>query len=446
MSSLDLGVIGAVLTLGLIALRVPIAFAFLAVGIGCLVTFFAASPTGVWNFGFAFKPTLTLAMDSTFELFQSYNLTAVPMFVALGHVAYRAGITGDIYLAARTWLTRVPGGLAMASIVGCGGFSAISGSSLACAATMGRVAVPEMRKYGYDDRLASGAVAAGGTLGSLIPPSVLFIIFGVFTESSISKLFIAGIVPGLISMAGYWIVIAIWSRLRPHHAPSAVDAYGWRDRARTLAASWPAVAIFVIIIGGIYGGVFSPTEAAAASFVVTAVIALALRRITWRAMLDCVRETLVQTAAIFLIGAAAQIFVSFVALTGVAHTLVDMVQAADPGPTAILLGVVAIYLVLGMFLDPLGILLLTLPFVVPLVERNGYDLIWFGVIVVKLLEMGLMTPPVGLNVFVINSVTSPRIPVGRIFAGVAPFFVSDLVVLAMLVIFPGLSLWLTTAL
>ncbi|MGR3425121.1 MAG: TRAP transporter large permease [Sagittula sp.] len=441
-----IGIIGMTAVLVLIALRTPIAFALGSVALICIFCFFAFPSSGSPRVAGAFLPALSLATTTVFELFHSYDLTAIPMFIALGHVCYRAGITSDIYFVARAWLTRVPGGLAMASVLGCGGFAAISGSSLACAATMGRVAVPEMLRYGYSDRLATGAVAAGGTLGALIPPGIIFILYGIFAEQSISKLFMAGVLPGLISMVGYWIVIGIWTTWRGQDAPAADTVYTLSDRFGALARAWPALLIFAIIIGGIYGGIFTATEAAAVSFAVAIVIALATRRIKVAQIIASLKETASQSAAIFVIAAAAKLFVSFISLTGVAHSLVDLVAAMEPGRIALFSGIVLVYLVLGMFLDPLGILLLTLPFVLPLVEGQGMDLIWFGVIVVKLLEMGLITPPVGLNVFVLNSVTEPKVPIGRIFAGVTPFFVMDLVVLALLLVFPILSLAIPNAL
>lgn len=439
------GIIGLAVALILIALRTPIAFSLGAVALVCIFIYFAFPENGAIQIQRAFKPTLTLATGTVFELFHSYSLSAIPMFVALGHVSYKAGITSDIYYAARAWLTRVPGGLAMASVIGCGGFAAISGSSLACAATMGRVAVPEMQKHGYSDQLATGSVAAGGTLGSLIPPSILFILYGVFAEKSISKLFLAGVVPGLITMLGYWLVIAIWASVRPQDAARSDQTFSLSERMKALIQSWPAFLIFLIIIGGIYGGVFTATEAAAVSFIAITIISFAMKRITVSQYIESIKETAYQTAAIFLIAGSAKIFVTFVSLTGVTSAMVILVQGFDPSPVTLLVGIAIIYLIMGMFLDPLGILLLTLPFVLPLIEQNGYDLIWFGVIVVKLLEIGLITPPVGLNVFVIHSVTKPEVPVGKIFAGVAPFFAMDIIVLGLLLAFPMLSLWLATA-
>lgn len=442
MDPVVIGTVGLSVSVLLILLRVPIAFSLGAAAISCIYLFFAFPSSGGVNLDGAARPALTLVTTTYFGLFHSYDLTAVPLFIALGHVCYRAGITSDIYFAARSWLTRVPGGLAAASILGCGGFSAISGSSVACAATMGRIAVPEMRKYGYSDGLASGSVAAGGTLGALIPPSLLFILYGIFAEQSISKLFLAGVIPGLVSMVGYVVVVAIWATWRPADAPSASETITHRERIVAAIKTWPAFLIFTIIVGGIYGGWFTATEAASVTLAIAVVISLAGRRITLRDLVEAMRETVLQSAAIFLIAGAAKVFVTFVSLTGVANALVAFVQHAQLGPIWLILAIVGVYLLLGMFLDPIGIMLLTLPFTLPLIESQGFNLIWFGVIVIKLLEMGLITPPVGLNVFVLNSVVRPKVPVERMFLGVAPFFAMDLLVLALLLIFPVLSIWL----
>ncbi|WP_339950021.1 TRAP transporter large permease [uncultured Albimonas sp.] len=440
MDPTTLGLLAVAAALVLIFLRTPIAFALGGVGLAGLWLFFSLPPGGGFN-PTGHIPALTKATQAYFTLFHAYDLSAVPLFVAMGHVCYRSGITRDIYDAARAWISWIPGGLAIASVMGCGGFAAISGSSLACAATMGRVAVPEMTRSGYSDRLAAAAVAAGGTLGALIPPSILFILYGVFAEQSVGKLFLAGIGPGLVSMAGYALVIAIWARLRPGDAPAARRPPGGRLEA-TLR-TWPALLIFAIIIGGIYGGIFTPTEAAGVVMILSIAISLALRRIDLRGIREAMRETAYQTAALFLIGGGAAVFSSLVALTGLTRSLVEIVTLMDLPQAGVLAAVILVYLMLGMFLDPLGILLLTLPFSIPLVEQQGVDLIWFGVLVVKLLEMGLITPPVGMNVFVISSVTQPSVPAGRIFAGVAPFFAMDLLVVALLIVAPGLALWLT---
>lgn len=436
-----IGLLAACVTLTLIFLRVPIALSLGGVGLAGIWVFFSFPSSGGFNAA-GYIPALSTVTQSWFNLFHSYDLSAVPLFVAMGHVCYRSGITSDIYAAARVWMTRVPGGLAMASVLGCGGFSAISGSSLACAATMGRVAVPEMTRFGYNDRLATASVAAGGTLGALIPPSILFIVYGVFAEQSVGRLFLAGIIPGILSMLAYCIVISLWVAWRPQDAPRTTLTIPMHERINLALKTWPAILIFTVIIGGIYGGFFTPTEAAAVVLVLSAVISLILHRIDAKGILEALKETTLQTAAIFFIGGAAAVFGNFIALTGLTRSLVEFVSVMELSTLGLIIAVIGIYLLLGMFLDPLGILLLTIPFAVPLMELHGVNLIWFGVLVVKLLEIGLLTPPVGMNVFVISSVTSPAVPAARIFQGVVPFFMMDLIIVALLIAVPGLALWL----
>lgn len=428
---------GAVLFL--LALRVPIAFALAAIAtIGTFVIF--AFRTGAFAPERAIRPTTSLVFSNSFDLIHSYDLSMIPLFVALGHIAYRADITTKIYHAARVWLAKVPGGVAMASVVGCGGFSAITGSSIACASTMGRICTPEMLSVGYDKRLATASVAAGGTLGSLIPPSVLFIIYGIFTETSISALFLAGILPGLVSLLGFLLVIFIWVKRDPDAAPAYTGTITMADRGRAALESWPAVLLFVIIVGGIYGGIFTATEAAAICVSAAVLIGLVQRKLTLRDIWISLRETCIQTTSIFLIAAGAKIFVAFIALTGVAPDIVEAVTAAELSPILLMAAIALIYLALGMFLDPIGIMVLTLPLMIPLIETYGFDLIWFGVVVIKLLEIGLITPPVGLNVFVIAGVVGRDVPIDRIFAGIARFLSVDVLVLILIMSVPALSL------
>jgi tripartite ATP-independent transporter DctM subunit len=310
---------------------------------------------------------------------------------------------------------------------------------------MGRICSPEMLRLGYDKRLATASVAAGGTLGSLIPPSVLFIIYGIFTETSISALFLAGILPGLLTLLGFLAVIYIWVRRNPDVAPAFAGTISRAEKWHAAREAWPAAALFVIIVGGIYGGIFTATEAAAVCVSAAVLIGFAQRRLTLNGLWESLRETVVQTTAIFFIAASAKIFVAFVALTGVASDVVGVVIDAQFSVLMLLLAIAAIYLLLGMFLDPIGIMVLTLPLMVPLVESQGWDLIWFGVVVIKLLEIGLITPPVGLNVFVISGVVGRDVPVDRIFAGIMRFLCADIVVLALIMAFPILSLLIPTS-
>jgi C4-dicarboxylate transporter DctM subunit len=436
-STIGLIAFGAVLFL--LAMRVPIAFALASVA--TIGTFFIfAFRTGTFMPERAIRATTSMVFSNSFDLIHSYDLSMIPLFVALGHIAYRADITTKIYHAAKVWLTRLPGGVAMASVMGCGGFSAITGSSIACASTMGRICTPEMLRMGYDPRLATASVAAGGTLGSLIPPSVLFIIYGIFTETSISSLFLAGVLPGLLTLAGFILVIAVWVWYSPEIAPPTDVRYSARERFQAAIDSWPAVMLFVLIIGGIYGGIFTATEAAAVCVVAATLIGFAQGKLNLQGLWDAVKETCIQTSAIFFIAAGAKIFVAFIALTNVAPMIVNVVSDAELSVVALLIAIAVIYLVLGMFLDPIGIMVLTLPLMIPLVESYDLNLIWFGVVVIKLLEIGLITPPVGLNVFVIANVVGKDAPIDKIFAGITRFLSVDFIVLILIMSFPMISL------
>lgn len=440
MDPVTLGIVVIIATLVLLLLRVPIAF---ALGIGSTLGIFAyfliareMSP------GDASTATFALVGTTPYDFINSYTLATIPLFVFMGHLAFEAGFTGDIYRAARLWLARVPGGLSMASVVGCGGFSAITGSSVACAAAMGRIAIPEMRRYDYSKALAAGSVAAGGTLGSLIPPSILFILYGIFTEQSIEKLFIAGIVPGLLSLIGYLMVIFIWARLRPEAAPSLKERIPSREKLLALLNCWAILVIFVIVIGGIYAGVFTPSESAGVGAFATLILGFALRRLTWKATFAALKESTFQTSMIFAIAIGGKIFTSFIALTEIPGEFSEFITQSGLSLWVILLAIVVLYLLLGMFLDPIGILILTLPVTVPIIESYGLSLIWYGVVVIKMLEVGLITPPIGLNVFVIKSVAGDDVRLETIFKGIIAFLLSDAVVVFLLVAFPVLSVFL----
>lgn len=431
------------LVLMLIAFRVPVAYALgVSASLG-LLTFLSWRPGGDFDLTRGLRPMLSILTSSPIELVGNYELSMIPLFIALGHVAYAAGITTDLYYALRIWLARIPGGLAIASVIGCGGFSAITGSSVACASAMGRIAVPEMLHYGYDSKLATGAVAAGGTLGSLIPPSLLFVIYAIFTEQSVKALFLAGILPGLISLLGYMITIVVWSTLRPNDAPAPKGlTFSRAERLTALVGVWPAVLLLMVIIVGIYGGFFTPTEAAAVSLSVAALIGFLRRRLTLRSFVDAVRETVLQTSMIFLIAIGAKIFVSFVSLTRISPSFLEWLQSTHAPLVIVMAAIVLLYIVLGMFLDSIGILVLTLPFTVPLVEGYHLDMVWFGVVVIKLLEIGLITPPIGLNVFVIKSVAPPAVSLEAIFKGASWFLLLDSLVMLLILLFPSLSLFI----
>ncbi|MEX0760379.1 MAG: TRAP transporter large permease [Tistlia sp.] len=448
---LALCVLGGALLL--LVLRVPIAYCLgLAACVGLLL-FFSWRPGAEADLARGLAPTLSIVGSTAFGFVHNYPLSMIPLFVGLGHVAYQARITTDLFDALQVWTARLPGGLAIASVLGCGGFSAITGSSVACASAMGRIAVPEMLRHGYRPTLATGSVAAGGTLGSLIPPSLLFVIYAIFTDQSVKNLFLAGILPGLLSLAGFVATILIWVRLQPAAAPRAGQGgsgEAWAEaphftaeqRLAALGKLWPVVALLLVIVGGIYLGIFTPTEAAAVSLAMAIAIGVLRGNLTRAGMKEALSVTARQTAMIFVIAMGAKLFVSFISLTRVTPAALEWLQGTGADPALVILGVVVFYLLIGMVLDSIGILVLTLPFMVPLVEGYGFDLVWFGVVVIKLLEVGLITPPIGLNVFVIKACSPSGIPLEQIFRGVAAFLVLDLLVLAAILLVPEISLWL----
>jgi tripartite ATP-independent transporter DctM subunit len=360
----------------------------------------------------------------------------------MGNFAFHSGATRDAYEAARVWLARFSGGLALASIAACGLFAAISGSSLATAAAMGRIAVPEMVRQGYSPRLATGAVAAGGTLGALIPPSILMVIYGIFAEQSIGQLLIGGIVPGVLTALSYMAIIIFRVRLNPSLAPPVTERFTMRDRVKTLGKTWQIVVVFITVVGVIYAGAATPTEAAAFGAFAVLVIGYFRRRLSPSGIWAAVEETVGQTAMIFAIAVASKILVSFVAFTGVGADLANWAAETQGSRFLVLMAICACYILLGMFMDPIGIMLLTLPVVVPVVDALDYNLIWFGIVLVKLLEVGMITPPVGLNVFVLKASIGNLAKIEEIFRGIIPFLLMDVVTLAIMISVPDLILLL----
>ncbi len=442
MEPFQVGIIALLAVLVLLANRVPIAAALGVVASLGIFMIFAWRPGQDFLPQYAIQPTLSLMTNSPYAFITSSTLSTVPLFILMGHLAYEAGFTTDIYRAARLWLVRLPGGLAMASVVGCGGFSAITGSSVACAAAMGRIAIPEMLRFGYSPSLATGTVAIGGTLGSLIPPSVLFILYGIFAEQSIARLFVAAIIPGLISLLAYMLVIYIWVKLRPSAAPLPNETITKQERRQALLDCWAILTLFVVVVGGIYLGLFTPTEAAGIGAAATLVLGFVLRRLNLAKMLSALKESVYQTSMIFVIAIGGKLFVNFIALTGLANEITTWIETSNTSMEVVIGLIVVMYIFLGMFLDPIGIILLSLPLTLPIVESYGLSLIWFGVVVVKLLEVGLVTPPIGLNVFVIKSIVDKKIALETIFKGVSLFLIAEIVVLGLIITVPALSLYL----
>jgi tripartite ATP-independent transporter DctM subunit len=374
-----LGLLGLLAMLFLVAIRVPIAFGMAVVGFLGMIVAVGWPEGSEFDVARGFDAAWAYISFEPFSFIANFPIVAVPLFLLMGYVAYHAGFTQDIYYAARVWLSRLHGGLAMASVAGCAMFAAVSGSSLATAAAMGKLAVPEMLRYKYDKGLATGVVAASGTLGSLIPPSILMVLYGIFTEESIGQLLLAGFIPGIMSAAIYMLMIYFRAMVDPAIGPRA-ESVAWVDRLIALKGTWSIIALFLIVMGGIYLGIVTPTEAAAVGAAGAFVLGFAARRLnaqkSWAALVETVR----QCANIFALVLGAKIFVGFIALTGVANVVTEWAVTLDLPPLAVMLILSLVFIVLGTFMDPLGMMLLTLPVVTPVIEQLGYNLVWFGVI------------------------------------------------------------------
>jgi tripartite ATP-independent transporter DctM subunit len=383
---------------------------------------------------------LALLGQTAYETAVTYNLSVVPMFVLMGYIAGEARLSESLYRACNAWLGHRRGGLALATIGGCGAFAAICGSSLATAATMAQIALPEMRRYGYDDRLATGSVAAGGTIGILIPPSIIMVIYGLLTETSISKLFLAGFLPGILTVAGFMLTITVMTRIDPRLGPPAERA-STREKLYALRSVWGPVALFLLVIGGLYIGVFSPTEAASIGAVGALFLGIINRALSPRAVAQSLLDTVKTTAMIFTILIGAILFNNFLILASMPTLVSGWITALPLGKTAILLVIIGMYFILGCLLDSLAMILLTIPIVFPIVSALGYDPVWFGIIIVMVVELGLITPPIGMNVFVIKGIAR-EVPLYTIFRGVTPFIVAQIILILVLVAFPEIALWL----
>jgi len=414
----------------LIALRVPVGFALMIVFIGGVS---ALKGLGV---------AAGMLRTEPFDFAAHWSFSAIPMFLLMGAVAHHSGISASLFQAARLWLGGLPGGLAVAANFACAGFSAASGSSTATAAALGRISVPEMVRAGYDPGLATGTVASAGTLGSMIPPSIAFVLYGIFAEVSISKLFIAGVLPGLLTAFIYAAMIITRCKLKPSLGPPAESKASRAEKWGALRDVWPLLVLIFAIIGGLYGGIVTPTEAGAVGAFVSIIVAALQRRMTLRVFKESVFEALAGTARIFWVAIGAVLLTRFLAMTGAEGFLKEMVGSWAADPILLVLAASIIYIILGMFLDPLGLLLITLPLLLPMFEALHLDLIWFGVLVVKYIEIGLLTPPVGLNVYVIKSVVGRDISLETIFKGVGWFLACEVVVVLLLVAFEDISLYL----
>jgi tripartite ATP-independent transporter DctM subunit len=429
--------IGGVMIAGLLVLmvlRLPIFFAMAAAG----------AAGYLWLSGPA--PLLAYLNRSLVTLFVSYDYSIVPLFLMMGHFAGRAGISADLFTAANAWVGHRRGGLAMSTVLGCGAFGAICGSSIATATTMSAVALPEMRKHGYSGALASGTLAAGGTLGILIPPSIVLIIYAILTEQSVVKLFVAAVVPGLLAVVGYLLAIAVYVRLFPAEGPTG-ERLPLAERLATLRRVVPALVIFAVVFVGIYGGFFTPTEGAAIGAVVTGGYAVLSGRLRLRGFVDTSLETATASAFIFAIVFGADLFNVALALTRVPQQIADWMGTIAIAPYAILATLILIYLLLGCVMDSLSMILLTVPIFFPAFMALDFGIpseaqaLWFGILSLIVVELGMITPPVGMNLFVVSALARD-VPYPTIYRGVAPFIASEIVRVGLIVAFPSLSYWL----
>lgn len=423
-----LGLLGFLAALTLIAFGLPVAVAMAAIGIA-----------GYWWLS-GWSGAAYILGSSPFESIFPYSFSVIPLFVMMGAFASHAGLSRSLFSVINAFIGHRRGGLAVTTVGASALFGAICGSSLATVATIGRVALPEMRRHGYADSLSTATVAAGGTLGVLIPPSVLLVIYGLLTQSSIGQLFIGALVPGLLGAALYAGAVLVRVTMSPGIAPKA-ERHGWSERLRFLAQIWPVALLFILVIGGIYAGLFSPTEAAAVGAVGAFLLALLSGELNRASLHAAVLETAALTGMIFFILIGAAFFNFFLEETGLPQLLIRWIEAAGLGPTVVIVLILVFYVVLGCFMDAMSMILLTVPLLTPVALDLDFDLIWFGILVVTVAEIGLITPPIGLNLFVVQAAAG-NVSQATVVRGILPFIIADILRLALLVAFPALVLWL----
>ena len=433
MSTLTISLLSIACILVLIGLRFPIGIAMGAVAFIGLAM--------LRNVNVA----LSVVRDAPFAFAASWDLSAIPMFLLMGAIAGNAGIGSGLFRAAVAWFGWMPGGLAVATNWACAGFGAASGSSIAAAAVMARLAIPEMLKRNYDKGLATGVCASGGTLDALIPPSIIFVIYGIFAEVSVAKLLLAGILPGILTAVIYMLMIVIRAWMNPKLAPPVEfddkEAL-WRERWASAREIWPIMVLILGVIGGLYSGWVTPTEGGAAGAVLAIAIGLFQRQLSWAGFVASFKDAVGTTASLFFVGIGAIIYTKFLALAGTADMFTQIVGEWAVNPLLLVIAVSGIYLVLGMFLDPLGMILLTIPVFVPMFTALKLDLVWFGVLVVKYIGIGLLTPPVGFNVYVVKNAVGASIPLETIFRGCFWFLGCEVIIMTLLIAYPEISLWL----
>ena len=428
MSLSTIGIIGIIILLVLLYSKMPVGFAMGFLG---LIGF---------SYVVNFDAGLNLLVRDVWDVFSSYNLTVIPLFVFMGQIAFHAGISRRLYDSAYVLLGHRRGGLAMTTVGACAAFSAICGSTNATAATMATVALPEMKRYGYDMGLATGTVAAAGSLGILIPPSVIFIVYGILTEQSIGKLFAAGILPGILLSFLFLLTIHLRVMINPSLAPPGPKS-NIREKFRSFAGILETLILFALVMGGIFFGLFTPTEAAATGAFMTLLISIIRRQLYWKGFIQSLADTTKISCMIMVIVTGAVIFGHFMAITRIPYTLADYVSSLPLPPHAIIGVIILVYLIGGCFMDALAMIMLTIPIFFPVVQALGFDPIWFGVVIVLITEMGVITPPVGINVYVVYGVARD-VPLEKIFRGVFPMLISLLVCNLLLILFPQIALWL----
>ena len=428
MDPITIGTLAFVALFTLLVLTVPIGFAMGLCGLAGM-----AMIIGPW-------PALSLFGTTVYETTVTYELSIIPLFVLMGSVASRSGLSRELYGAFNAWFGAFRGGLALATIGACGAFAAICGSSVATAATMSRVALPEMQRYNYAESLATGSIAAGGIIGILIPPSVVLVLYGVLTETSIGDLFIAGFLPGILTIVGFMLVISLVTHLYPAMGPAGERSTA-RQKLIALGQTWAILLLFALVIGGIYFGVFTPTEAAGVGAVGAFAISAMRGRLTKDNVTDALMETVKTTAMIFTILIGALTLNNLMVFSGIAGELSGFVSGLDMHPMLVMAIILLIYLVMGCFLDALAMILLTVPIFFPIIVNLGFDPVWFGVIVVMVVELGLITPPIGMNVFVIKGM-APGVKLTSIYKGVLPFVAAQLILIIAVFAIPEIALWL----
>lgn len=427
---MTISLIGFACLLLLIMLRVPIGFAMGFIG------FFGF----VYLNNFNWIAALSMSSRRIIDTSQDYGLSVIPLFILMGNLVTRSGLSNELYKASFSFLGHLRGGLSMATVVACGAFSAICGSSLATAATMAKVSMPPMRKYGYSDSLATASIAAGGTLGILIPPSVILVIYGIMTEQSIRELFAAGFIPGLLGIVLYLGAVT-WTVWRDPSAGPRGEKMSGKQRLTALKGVWGIVVLFSVVMGGIYGGIFTPTEAAGIGAAGAFIIALVRKSLNPKVIFQVLAETAQTTSSLFIVVIGALIFSNFVNRAGLPDELLKIITGYELSPMMVIFVILGIYIVLGAVFESLSMLLLTVPIFYPVVESLGFDLVWFGIVVVVVTEISLITPPVGLNVFVLSGVLKD-VNTGTIFKGVTPFWVADIIRLLLITLIPVISLFL----